>query len=77
MMHNISIRAERGTVMEWITVKEAGLAWGITTRRAQYLCADGKVDGAQRLGNIWVIPKDTPKPLDGRTKEAKQRKNNE
>ena len=58
--------------MEWITVKDAGALWGITTRRAQYLCADGKVNGAQKLGNIWVVPKDTPKPIDGRTKAAKQ-----
>ena len=60
--------------MEWMTVKEAGLTWGITTRRAQYLCADGKVNGAQKLGSQWVIPKGTPKPIDGRTKAAKQDK---
>jgi len=58
--------------MEWITVKEAGELWGMTTRRAQFLCASGKVDGAQKLGNIWVVPKETPKPIDGRTKAAKQ-----
>ena len=58
--------------MEWMTVKEAGLIWGITTRRAQYLCADGKVKGAQKLGSQWVIPKGTPKPIDGRTKQAKE-----
>jgi hypothetical protein len=59
--------------MDWITVKEAALLWGITTRRTQILCANGKVSGAQRLGNIWVIPKNTPKPIDGRTKEAKSK----
>jgi hypothetical protein len=58
--------------MEWIAVKEAGELWGMTTRRAQFLCANGKVDGAQKLGNIWVVPKGTPKPIDGRTKAAKQ-----
>ena len=60
--------------MEWMTVQEAGRLWGITTRRAQYLCAIGKVHGAQKLGSIWVIPKGIPKPIDGRTKEAKQTK---
>lgn len=60
--------------MEWITVKEAGVLWGVTTRRATILCANGKVEGAQKLGNIWVVPKDTPKPIDGRTKMAKQQK---
>lgn len=57
--------------MEWITAKEAGAIWGISPRRAQILCEQGKVACAERLGNMWVIPKGTPKPIDGRTKEAK------
>ena len=60
--------------MEWMTVKEAGTYWGITSRRATILCANGKVNGAQRLGNIWIIPKGTSKPIDGRTKAAKESK---
>ena len=60
--------------MEWMTVKEAGVLWNITTRRATILCAIGKVEGAQKLGNIWVVPKDTLKPIDGRTKMAKLQK---
>ena len=60
--------------LEWITAKEAGERWGITTRQVQSLCQQGKIDGAARLGNAWVIPKDTPKPLDGRTLAAKESK---
>ena len=60
--------------MEWMTVQEAGKLWKITTRQAQYLCADGKIEGAQKLGNQWVLPKGTPKPIDGRTKAARQNK---
>ena len=60
--------------MEWITAKEAGESWGMTKRRAQFLCANGKVNGARKLGNIWVVPKGTQKPIDGRTKAAKQNK---
>jgi len=58
--------------MDWMTVQEAGKHWGVTTRRAQYLCAHGNVVGAQKLGKIWVIPKGTPKPADGRTKPVKE-----
>ena len=58
--------------MEWMTVNEAGAHWGVTTRRAAALCANGKVAGAQKLGSFWVIPKGTSKPLDGRTRLAKQ-----
>ena len=60
--------------MEWITTKEAAELWGITTRRVQILCDKGKVNGVQRLGDIWVIPKGTSKPIDGRTKVAKEAK---
>jgi len=60
--------------MEWVTAKEISLIWGITVRRVQILCDNNKVDGAQKLGNMWVIPKGTPKPVDGRTKAAKSQK---
>ena len=59
--------------MEWMTVKEIGALWGITARRVTILCVDGKVEGAQRLGNLWVIPKGTAKPIDGRSKIARAR----
>jgi hypothetical protein len=32
--------------MEWITVKQAAEIWGMTTRRAQFLCANNKVKDA-------------------------------
>jgi len=57
--------------MELMTVKEASVIWGISGRRVQILCDTGKVKGAERLGNMWVIPKGTPKPIDGRTRAAK------
>ena len=60
--------------MDWMTVKEAAELWEITPRRVQILCDSGQVEGAQRLGYMWVIPKGTPKPIDGRTKAAKEKK---
>jgi hypothetical protein len=60
--------------MDWITTKEASELWGISTRRIQILCDNGRVDGATRLGNIWVIPKGTPKPIDGRTNNGRRKK---
>jgi len=56
-----------------MAVQEAGALKGISTRRAQFICAKGKVEGAQKLGNIWVIPKGMPKPIDGGTKAAKDK----
>lgn len=61
-----------GLENELMTTMEAAELWGITTRRVQILCEKGKVNGAIQMGRTWIIPKGTPKPLDGRTKVAKQ-----
>ena len=58
--------------MEWLTPEEAGTSWGIKTRRVQTLCLNGRINGAVRKGRMWLIPKATPKPVDGRTKAAKE-----
>jgi hypothetical protein len=60
-------------LMEWLTPEEAGEKWGIKTRRVQTLCSNGRIDGAIRKGRVWLIPQSTPKPIDGRTKAAKQK----
>jgi hypothetical protein len=54
-----------------MTTQEAATKWGIKVRRVQTLCENGKVRNAKRLGHIWVIPEETQKPIDGRTKAAK------
>jgi len=53
--------------MEFMTAKEAAEKWGITPRRVQVLCAEGRIPGAWRLGNAWAIPINSEKPRDGRT----------
>ena len=58
--------------MDYITAREASKKWGITQRRVQVLCTQGKVPGAVRFGNTWAIPKDTVKPKDGRYKDTKK-----
>jgi len=58
-------------LLDYMTTQEAANLWGIKVRRVQTLCDNGKVDTAVRLGHIWVIPKGTKKPIDGRTKAAK------
>jgi hypothetical protein len=52
--------------MEFMTAKEAAKKWGITPRRVQTLCAEGRISGAWRLGNAWAIPVSTEKPRDER-----------
>ena len=42
--------------MELITAKEAAQKWGVTARRVQGLCSEGKIKGAVRFGRAWMIP---------------------
>ena len=59
-------------MLEYMTTQEAANKWGIKVRRVQALCENGKVQNAKRLGHMWVIPEGTLKPIDGRTREARQ-----
>jgi modification methylase len=56
-----------------LTVTQAAKLWGLTPRRIQAMCANGKIQGAARFGKMWVFPKSTAKPIDGRTREAKNK----
>lgn len=42
--------------MNMITVKQAAEKWGVTPRRVQELCKEGKIKGAQRWERTWMIP---------------------
>lgn len=54
--------------MNYISVREAAERWEMTPRRVQVLCNDGRIDGAQRVGNVWTIPENADKPIDARKK---------
>ena len=60
--------------MEYVTPKDKSAEWGISQRRVEVLCESGRVLGAYRLGRVWAIPKEAEKPLDGRTREARNGK---
>ena len=52
--------------LDWITPQQASEKWGITVRRVQALCANGQINDIVKLGRVWLIPKNAPKPVDGR-----------
>jgi len=56
--------------MDYIKVSKAAEKWGISARRVRLLCAEGKVPGVIRKGNLYMIPANAPKPLDGRRTRA-------
>ena len=53
--------------MNYIKVSKAAEKWGISTRRVRLLCSQGKIDGVIRKGNLYMIPENAMKPLDGRS----------
>ena len=53
----------------WITTKEASGRWGISTRRINVLCKEGRIPGAYKDDGMWIIPSDAQKPVDKRMKE--------
>ena len=54
--------------MEYIKVSKAAEKWGLSARRVRILCAEGKIPGIIRKGNLYMIPEDAEKPRDGRFK---------
>lgn len=50
--------------MDFISVREAASKWEISERRVQRLCEDGRIEGIERFGRSWMIPKDAEKPND-------------
>ncbi len=57
--------------MDFLTAKQAAEKWGITPNRVTILCNGGKIPGAVHMGKQWMIPNSTEKPVDGRTRKAK------
>jgi len=57
-----------------MTSQQAAEKWGITDRQVQLICSQNKIKDATKLGRAWLIPKDAQKPLDGRTKAAREAK---
>ena len=54
--------------MDYLAIQEVAEEWGISKRRIQVLCREGRIPGAKMLGNMWVIPENADKPIDARTK---------
>jgi len=52
--------------VDYLSAKETAEKWNISRRRVQILCEEGRIKGAFKLSDVWVIPKDAQKPVDKR-----------
>jgi len=56
--------------MGYISVKQASKKWEISVRRIQVLCEQGRIYGADKIGNSYIIPENADKPKDKRKKDC-------
>ena len=56
---------------DYLTVQQLAEKWGVSIRRINTLCNEGRLEGAMKFGNSWAIPKDVERPADGRVKSGK------
>ena len=52
--------------MELLSTSEIAEKWNVSRRRETTLCIEGRMEGAVRKGNMWLVPEDAKKPTDPR-----------
>lgn len=57
--------------MTYLSIAQTAEKWGISPRRIQTLCGEGRIPSAIRIGRTWAIPDDVLKPADARIKSGK------
>mgnify|MGYP001623840227 CR=1 FL=1 len=57
--------------MEYMSIAEASIKWGISKRRIQVLCVQNRIEGITHFGKSWAIPVNAQKPCDARIKNGK------
>ena len=50
--------------MDYISIKQVSERWGLPDSRIRTLCEQGKIDGAFKRDNSYLIPADAVKPAD-------------
>ena len=55
--------------MEYISVHDISDIWNMKERKVTSLCRDGRIAGARKIGKTWMVPSNSLKPIDKRTKE--------
>lgn len=61
--------------MEYLSIRETSIKWGLSARRIQILCTQDRIPGAMKIANVWAIPADASKPKDERIKTGRYIKN--
>ena len=49
--------------MEFMTVTEASIKWGIDVKKIMLLCSENKIENIKKVENVWMIPSNTMNPF--------------
>ena len=61
-----------GRIMDaYRSIRDAAEQWGVSERRVNQFCAEGRIPGARKFGGAWAIPVDAEKPADPRRTKQK------
>lgn len=55
--------------MNYISAKEIGEKWGMSKTRVCVLARAGRIEGAKKVADRWMIPENAQKPPDGRSEQ--------
>ncbi|MDL2220707.1 hypothetical protein LJC55_03470 [Eubacteriales bacterium OttesenSCG-928-N14] len=55
---------------DFVTVDVKAKEWNLSHRRVQHFCNESRIPGAILVSNIWFIPAEAVKPVDGRSKKS-------
>ena len=44
------------------TPEDLAIEWGLTSRRVQIMCKEGRIKGAVKKGRQWLIPAEVKRP---------------
>ena len=47
----------------FLSTREVSEKWGVTARRVQLYCSEGRIPGAIKQSGVWLIPSDAIKPM--------------
>lgn len=57
----------------YLSIREAAEKWDVSQRRVQQYCLDGRIPGAERFANVWVISDTAKNSTDPRKKKDRGR----
>ena len=46
----------------YLSVEQFAEKCDLSVRRIQVLCSEGRIPGAEKIGNVWFIPENATKP---------------